>query len=71
MTFGEMQGFTKRFKEIIQSGASNESKTERLSVMMTDMEGAYSIPMLKNERFENENREVMQLYRAVADARTF
>lgn len=71
MTFGKMQTFTKRFKEITQSGASEESKTERLSILMTDLEGAYSIPMLNNERFNKENKEVMQLYRAVEGARIF
>ncbi len=36
---------------------------------MTDMEGYFSIPMLKNEEWERENRKVMALYRKLSRSR--
>lgn len=65
MKFGEMLGFTNRFKEIVQS--KNQNKTIRLASLMTDMEQAYSIPMLRNEKFEKAHPQLMQLYTTVLD----
>lgn len=70
MNFGEMLGFTIRFKEIIQSKLPKQNKTMRLSYLMSDLEGAYSIP-LKNEQFEKDHPQLMQLYRTVSEAREF
>ena len=70
VTVGEMFGFTKRFNEIVESDTSEQTKTSRLSILMTDLEQAYNIPMLNNEKFNKENPFVIQLYRAVSEART-
>ncbi|MDX1806556.1 MAG: hypothetical protein R3267_05995 [Paenisporosarcina sp.] len=71
MKFGEMLGFTNRYKEIIKSKLPEKNKTMRLSYLMSDLEEAYSIPMLKNEQFEKAHPQLMQLYRTVSDAREF
>jgi len=71
MTFGEMLGFTKRFNSIMNSSGSDYFKTMRLSALMTDLEGAYGIPMLRDEDFEKKNPYLMQLYRTVSEARVF
>jgi len=70
MTTGEMKGFTDRFKNIIKSSAPGAIKNKRLSAMMTDLEVAYGIPMLRNEKFGKQNPHLMQLYRTVSDARS-
>lgn len=69
MTTGEMLGFTNRFKEIMASKASDHLKDMRLSAMMTDMECAYRIPMLRKPEFEAANPFVMQMYRTASEAR--
>lgn len=71
MTIGEMRGFTKRFNEIVTSDTSEKTKTERLSTLMTDLEQAYNIPSLNDEKFNEENPFVIRLYRTVSEARMF
>lgn len=71
MTIGEMHGFTKRFNEIVTSDTSEKNKNERLSTLMTDLEQAYNIPSLNDEKFNEENPFVIQLYRTVSEARMF
>lgn len=69
MTFGEMQAYTNRFKEIIGSKAPDDIKDIRLANLMTDLERAYRIPFLRDEEFERENPQLMMLYRTVSEAR--
>jgi hypothetical protein len=65
MKFGEMLGFTNRFKEIVKS--KNLNKGMRLSSLMTDLECAYEIPVPRNENFEQAHPQVMQLYKTVLE----
>ncbi|MEK4181754.1 hypothetical protein NSQ61_20135 [Aeribacillus sp. FSL K6-1121] len=69
MTAGEMLMFTKRFKNILSSKTPQSIKDARLANLMSDLERAYNIPMLRNENFEKQNPFVMQLYRTVSEAR--
>jgi len=69
MTFGEMLAWTNRFKEILRQEPSHW-RDVRLANLMTDLEQAYGIPSLRNESFETANLFVMQLYRAVSEARS-
>lgn len=70
MTFGEMLTYTNRLKEIIYSNAPRFIKDRRLANLMTDLEQAYGIPVLRNIEFEKENPFLMQLYRTVSEARS-
>lgn len=72
MNTGEMLGYTERFKEIVNSKQSDDHKAVRLATLMTDLEGAYQIPLFGKERieaFEKVNPHVMQLYRTVSAER--
>ncbi|WLR50068.1 hypothetical protein LC040_12320 [Bacillus tianshenii] len=69
MTAGEMLQYTKRFNEIVDSNAPKHIKGIRLSNLMTDLEMAYNIPMLRNKAFEKQQPFVMQLYCTVSLAR--
>lgn len=71
MNFGEMLEFTNRFQDIMKCCETSELKTKRLSRLMTDLEIAYGIPSLKDEKFEKENPYLMQLYRTISEARVF
>ena len=68
MTFGEMRQWTERFNQIL--GGAQCLKDKRLAQLMTDLEQAYNIPILNNEDYNRENPFVVQLYRAVSEARS-
>lgn len=70
MTFGEMLQYTNRLKEILESNAPQSIKDRRLANLMTDLEQAYGIPILRDQEFEKENPFVMQLYRTISEARS-
>jgi len=67
MTVGEMLKWTERFNQIL--GGAQCLKDKRLAQLMTDLEQAYSIPILNNEEWNTRNPFVYQLYRAVSEAR--
>lgn len=67
MTVGEMLGWTKRFNQIL--GGAQTLKDKRLAQLMTDLERAYNIPLLNDEEWNKRNPFVVQLYRAVSEAR--
>lgn len=69
MTFGEMLQYTNRLKEILESNAPQCIKDRRLANLMTDLEQAYNIPILRDQDFEKANPFLMQLYRTVSEAR--
>jgi len=71
MTTGEMLMFTKRFKNILEANTPQVVKDARLANLMSDLESAYNIPMLRSKNFEKQNPFVMQLYRTVSEARSF
>ena len=68
MTFGEMRKWTERFNQIL--GGAQTLKDKRLANLMTDLEQAYGIPILRDQEFEKENPFVVQLYRAVSESRS-
>jgi hypothetical protein len=71
MLMREMLAWIRRFKGIMAAESTTEIRDARLGSLMTDLEIAYQIPALSRKKFENENPFVMQLYRAVSEARSF
>ncbi|WP_330948872.1 hypothetical protein [Virgibacillus sp. MG-45] len=69
MTHEELQGFEVRFNDIKK--APEQIRDKRLVILMEDMECAYNIPLVRNEVYEHNNPEVMNLYRKVSMARSF
>lgn len=69
MTAGEMLQYTNRLKEILASNAPKFIKDRRLANLMTDLEQAYGIPVLRNIEFEKENPFLMRLYLTVSELR--
>lgn len=49
MKLAEIQ---KEYEEILHSDMSDHQKSIRYALLMTEMEGHYKIPMLKNKEFE-------------------
>lgn len=69
MTTGEMLTWTNRLKEI-RSIENTELRDARLANLMSDLETVYGIPMLNNKNYNEENPNVMQLYRTVSAERS-
>ena len=67
MTVGEMLKWTERFNQIL--GGAQTLRDKRLANLMTDLEQAYDIPILNDEEYNRKNPFVVQLYRAVSEAR--
>jgi 3'-phosphoadenosine 5'-phosphosulfate sulfotransferase len=65
-----LPAFRERFQEI-QSIKSTKVRNSRLTVLMSDMEQTFGIPMIKNDNFEKQHPEIMSLYRQVSLARQF
>lgn len=55
--------------ETFRSRLENISDEEDLSKIMTDMEMVFNIPMINDEEFNRNNKEVMRIYRLASDAR--
>lgn len=67
----ELEKFEERFEDITEwSKTSEYRETERLSELMTEMERAFQIPLLNDEKYNKNNSEVILLYRRISEART-
>ena len=60
--------FEKRYEEIMRDPSVRQREI-RLGELMTEMEGVFKIPALKNTKWEKENPRVIELYRKVSDSR--
>lgn len=67
MTIGEMNELTKRYQGILSGNP--KQKDLRLSIMMTDMEQAYAIPFINNEKYNARNPHVVSMYRTLSESR--
>lgn len=63
-----IKGFESRYEEIMRDPSIRQREL-RLGELMTEMEGIFKIPMLKNTAWEKENPQVIELYRKVSDSR--
>lgn len=63
-----IQGFETKYEEIMRDPSVRQREI-RLGELMTEMEGVFKIPMLKNTTWEKENPQVIELYRKVSDSR--
>lgn len=64
----------KTFREqflMIKECKNEDMRTKRLAELMTEMEGRFNIPLLKDEKYNQFNSEVMELYLEVSKARVF
>ncbi|UOE95093.1 hypothetical protein [Alkalihalobacillus sp. LMS39] len=57
------------YETIMDSNSSPDSKALKLVEVMTQMEGFYKIPMLRNPEWEKENKSVIAMYRNISRSR--
>ena len=73
VTEAELKIFRDRFDHIVNLPddiADQYHKDVSLAALMQDMEQVFKIPMMRNEEYEKEHPELMQLYRTVSEARS-
>ena len=61
--------YKKRYEDIIHSDLIDRKKDLKLIKLMMDMESAFSIPMIKNEAWNERNKDVIQLFQQVSNSR--
>lgn len=61
--------FNKAYESIMNAELKPYYRAVRLAELMTRMEREYSIPLLKNEEWEQQNRKVIALYRKISISR--
>ena len=61
--------YKKRYEDIIHSDLIDRQKDLKLIQLMMDMESAFSIPMIKNEAWNERNKDVIQLFQQVSNSR--
>jgi hypothetical protein len=66
-----LNDYSKRYETILNLPLSVIEKDKMLSSLMSDLERAYRIPMIKNEGWEKENVEVHALYFQISMSRSF
>ena len=66
-----LKEINQEYENIIHSNLSNDKKSHKLARLMTQMEGEFSIPMLRNQEWENQNRKIIALYRKISRSRIF
>lgn len=61
--------YQKRYKEIMESDHYPFHKDKMLAVLMTMMEKEYKIPMIRYTEWEEQNKEVIDLYNTIVNSR--
>ncbi|MEH6947811.1 hypothetical protein V7068_12210 [Bacillus sp. JJ634] len=61
--------YKRRYEDIIHSDLIDRQKDLKLIQLMMDMESAFSIPMIKNEAWNERNKDVIQFFQQVSNSR--
>lgn len=59
-----------RFNYLKTAEMSTELRDLKLARLMAEMERELRIPMLRDEEFENKNKEIIRLYKEIANGRS-
>lgn len=65
----ELKNINQIYENIIHSELANDIKDQQLSELMTTMEKEYSIPLLRDQEWENQNKKVIAMYRKISKSR--
>jgi len=61
--------YKRRYEDIIHSDLIDRQKDLKLIQLMMDMESTFLIPMIKNEAWNERNKDVIQLFQQVSNSR--
>lgn len=63
--------YNTRYETLIHSDLTPQQKDLKLANLMSEMEVAFNIPMIRKPEWEEENRAVIAMYRKISMSRTF
>lgn len=66
-----LKHYSKRYDVIVQGNLPARRKDLMLAGLKADMEANLDIPMFMNSEWEQENSEVLELYRKVSDSQKY
>ena len=66
-----LNDYYQRYETILNLPIGAIEKDKMLSSLMSDLERAYRIPMIKNEGWEKDNENVHALYFKISMSRSF
>lgn len=65
----ELRKYEEQYEQILHSATTDNRKGILFGRLMTEMENAFHIPMLKDEAWDEAHPEVIALYRKVSNSR--
>lgn len=68
--YNRLEKYRKQYDRIMEL-KDNEETTDRLSILMTKMEKEFKVPALNDEEWNQNHKEVIELYRKISDTRKF
>lgn len=67
----KLADINRRYEEILHSEEKHTVKAQKLSSLMSDMEGYFKIPTLRDPEWESRNKGVIAMYRRISLSRKF
>lgn len=61
--------YKQRYEDIIHSDLTDRQKDLKLAELMVDIESAFSIPMIKNEAWNEGHEAVVELFNRISNSR--
>lgn len=67
----KLNNYRELYNEIMKDKHNKKRRNLRLANLMTQMENEFRIPALNDEEYNKENKEIIELYREISNARVF
>ena len=65
-----LKAFHERYEAILHADIEERKKDYQLAELMSEMEREFRIPSIRNEKWEQENRAIIALYRKISLSRS-
>jgi len=62
--------YHQKYEKIMSNTTNNLSKDKQLSRLMNQLEKEFQIPAIRDQAWEATNKEIIALYRKIANSRT-
>lgn len=65
----KLSDVNREYELVMHSTDKQYDKNVKLSKLMTKMEREFSVPLLRNEEWERNNKKVIAMYRKISNSR--
>ncbi|QJX74728.1 hypothetical protein [Priestia megaterium] len=65
----KLSDFNEEYEKIMRSSITQYTKDVKLAELMTLIEGVFSVPLLRDEEWERNNKKVIAMYRKISNSR--